>query len=71
VNLGRTFAERTNFSSNGAVLAPGEYVASALLGGKRVSNVVVDRDGRIRNYAPMATISSLERLVVELRPRKR
>ena len=70
-NLGRTFAERTNFSSNGAVLAPGEYVASALLGGRRVANVVVDRDGRIRNYAPMATISSLERLVVELRPRKR
>jgi glycosidase len=69
VNLGRTFAQRTNFSSSGAVLAPGEYVASTLLGGKRVANVTVERDGRIRNYAPMATISPLERLVVELRPR--
>jgi alpha-amylase len=71
VNLGRTFAERTNFSSSDAVLAPGEYVASTLLGGKTVANVTVDGDGRIRNYAPMATISSLERLVVELRPRRR
>jgi alpha-amylase len=71
VNLGRTFAERTNFSSSGAVLAPGEYVASALLGGKRVANVTVERDGRIRNYAPRATISPLERFVVELRPRRR
>ena len=71
VNLGTTFVERTNFSSDGAVLAPGKYVASTLVGGRRVATLDVDRDGRIRNYAPVETISSLERLVVELRPRTR
>ena len=68
-NLGATSVAEATILSSAAVLRPGTYRASALLGAQPEGSILVGADGRIRNYVPRRTISPLERLVVDLQAR--
>jgi glycosidase len=60
-------ARQLSVSSEIGALPPGDYATSALLDGRALAELHVDRDGRITGYSPVSTpIAPHETLVLDL-----
>src|SRR5437879_1468756 len=65
-NLGGAPASGVSIGSGERVLPPGTYMPRNLLGGPDGMILHVDRDGRIRDYVPAATLPPRESFVFDL-----
>ena len=65
-NLDSSAVSGITISSEQGVLSAGNFDTRNLLGGPAGTMLIVDRDGKIRGYAPAASIGPHESLVFEL-----
>jgi len=67
-NLGSAAASRVTVASQDSVLPPGRYVLKELQGGSAVAppSLTVGRNGRLRDYAPAASLARGEARIFEI-----
>lgn len=65
-NLGTAPLSGVTLSSDGGVLARGDYAPGDLLGGPAAAGLTVGADGRVQGYVPLRTLAPMEIHVFDL-----
>lgn len=65
-NLGDTPLRNVALSGSAGSLSPGRYRAVPMLGGRGASALVVQADGAIRDYVPLASLAARQAIVLKL-----